>query len=199
MVRDHRPWAQFIARRLPAVDKPVVVELAAGPGFLLLELGAIVQGAELIAVDDAPAMLEIQAEEAKRAGRAMRSVQGRAQDTGLSEASADVVLCKNLLNCMEGKDAHEAVLREMHRLLRPGGLAVLLDFDDAGPSLAALALKTFVRFQSGAEFARDFGEAWNRRLHAQDILRLVQRTGFEDTWYHRRLITFMIEGRRAAS
>jgi ubiquinone/menaquinone biosynthesis C-methylase UbiE len=199
VARDHRPWAQRLAGHLPARASPVVVELAAGPGFLLLELGALVPGAELIAVDDAAAMLAIQREEAQRAGRSLRRVLGHAQQTGLPDGCADAVVCKNLLNCLEDRTQHPAVLQEMHRLLRPGGLAAVIDFDDDGPSLVASALTAYVRSKAGRRFAVDFADAWKRRLHAPDMLRLVQQAGFVDCAYQRRLITFLIDGRRAGA
>ena len=194
--RDHRPWAQLVAKRMPqGCSAPVIVELAAGPGFLLLELGALVPGASLIAVDDAAAMIGIQAEEARSAGRELRSVCAPAQATGLPGASADVVLCKNLLNCIEAQAVRQAVVHEACRLLRPGGLAAFIDFDDAGPSVIASALTAYIRFRAGRQFAQDFADAWKRRLDARALLRTVQRAGLQDTWYHRRMVTFLIEGR----
>jgi SAM-dependent methyltransferase len=60
---------------------------------------------------------------------------GRAEDTGLPDATADAVLAAQAFHWF----AADAALREFHRLLRPGGWVVLLwnERDAADPCTAA--------------------------------------------------------------
>jgi SAM-dependent methyltransferase len=89
-----------------------VLDLACGPGlyaYLLEDAGA-----DVIAVDRDPATV------AQAASRASEAVVADARRTPFEDASFDGVLCSNLL---EHTPEPEAVIREIERVLRPGGWA----------------------------------------------------------------------------
>ena len=48
---DHRPWAKRIVRELVPRAGATVVDIATGPGFLLIELGKLVPGLDLVGTD----------------------------------------------------------------------------------------------------------------------------------------------------
>lgn len=94
-----------------------------------------------------------------------------AASTGLPAESADVVVAVNLLHIVP--DAR-AVVTEMHRLLRPGGLAVLVDA--TGEGLSPLkALTSIVRFLRRWGPMRVKGQ---QDLTLATLEALVQQAGF---------------------
>jgi SAM-dependent methyltransferase len=93
-----------------------VLDLACGDGALLALLAARVRpGLSLAGADFSAA--ELRAARA-RVGSQETLVQARAQELPLTDASVDIVLCHMALMLM---DDAAAVLREIHRVLRPGG------------------------------------------------------------------------------
>jgi ubiquinone/menaquinone biosynthesis C-methylase UbiE len=57
---DHRPWAKRIAEHLgETAAGGKLMDVATGPGFLLLELAPLLSGMQLYAQDEAAPMLEI--------------------------------------------------------------------------------------------------------------------------------------------
>ena len=125
-----------LARAVTAGD---AIELGCGTGLFTSAYAPICR--HVIATDISPRMVE-------RAARnltglpnlSMRTADATA--TGLPAESADVVVAVNLLHIVP--DA-AAVMTEIHRLLRPGGLAVLVDA--TGQALSPLkSLTSMVRF-----------------------------------------------------
>ena len=109
----------LVAETVPFGD---VVELGCGTGWFTRAYAPACRG--VIAVDSSPAMLG-------RAARALASlphVSTRAADateTGLPAASADAVVVANVLDVVPDPGA---VVREACRLLRPGGVLVVVNF-----------------------------------------------------------------------
>jgi SAM-dependent methyltransferase len=105
-----------------------VLELAAGPGetgFLAAEL--IRPGGSLVCTDATDEMLEIARSRAKELGiEHVEFKQIEIEWIDLETASVDVVLCKwGLMFAIDP----EAALREMRRVLRPGGRVALAVWD----------------------------------------------------------------------
>lgn len=93
-----------------------VVDLGAGTGKLAGLLAA--RGLEVTAVDPSPSMLA----ELQRLHPGVRTVIGRAESTGLPDASADLVVAAQAWHWFDAR----AATREVARLLAPGGRAALL-------------------------------------------------------------------------
>jgi SAM-dependent methyltransferase len=62
---------------------------------------------------------------AQRRGLKLSILAAEAQSLPLADASFDIVVANNSLYYITDRDAHRAALREIHRVLRPGGWAVL--------------------------------------------------------------------------
>lgn len=161
---DHRGVAARIARRLAGLGAGAkLIDLASGPGFLSFELARVLAQPELTLVDSAEPMLQLAMAEAEQQGLRISTLLSAAESVALPEAIADVVVCKNLMNCIE--PAHRLkIVGEMARLLKPGGRAFTIDFDVQGSRVAAAAIGLLTRFLAGAEFSRDFRKAFARRL-----------------------------------
>lgn len=161
---DHRGVAGRIARHLVGLSAGAkVVELASGPGFLSFELARLISQPELTLIDAARPMLQIAKAEAEQRGLPVRTVLCAAERVELVDATADVVVCKHLMNCIESAQRLK-VVEEMTRLLKPEGRAFVVDFDARGSRVAAAAIGLLTRMLAGAEFSSDFRKAFARRL-----------------------------------
>ena len=103
-----------------------VVDVGCGPGFyaaeLLTEVGA---GGSLVGVDASAAMLTAAARRCKGLGNASFQ-EGRATALPLEAGSFDRALCVQVLEHVADVPA---ALAELHRVLRPGGRALVWDVD----------------------------------------------------------------------
>jgi SAM-dependent methyltransferase len=93
-----------------------------GPGLWV----AVATGARLTGVDIAPTALEAARTRAAAAGVDAAFVEGRFEDLPLADADADVVMSIDALLFTPDK---AAAVRELHRVLRPGGTLVLTSWD----------------------------------------------------------------------
>lgn len=121
-------FAEIAARlRLPAV--PQVVDLGAGTGIATLAMAR--RGWQVTAVEPGGPMLDVLRAKAAAEGLTVATVQAHAESTGLPDASADVATAAQAFHWFD----HVAAVREMGRLLRPGGgIALFWNIRDAAAS-----------------------------------------------------------------
>jgi ubiquinone/menaquinone biosynthesis C-methylase UbiE len=115
-----RELAAKIAAIVPAGGK--VLEVAPGPGFLSIELAK--RGLEVRGVDISRTFVEIAQKNAAQDGVKVDFGLGNASLLPVESESVDFVVCRAAF-----KNFTEPVkaLREMLRVLRPGGTALLID------------------------------------------------------------------------
>jgi ubiquinone/menaquinone biosynthesis C-methylase UbiE len=100
----------------------VAADIGAGSGFVTEAL--LDAGLKVIAVDQSPAMLDVM--QHKFAGRALICRLGDAAALPLDDASVDYVFANMFLHHVENP---LAAIREMVRLIKPGGKLVITDLD----------------------------------------------------------------------
>lgn len=123
---------------MPPLAEQVVLDLACGTGrygLLAQERGA----AGVIGIDNSPAMLA--------ANPLARRVQATSEAIPLTSASVDVVLCGLALGHLPSLDAS---LREIGRILKPGGAALV---SDVHPFIALSGQQRTFRAQDGKAYA----------------------------------------------
>jgi ubiquinone/menaquinone biosynthesis C-methylase UbiE len=100
-----------------------VLELAPGPGYLAIEIARLARF-QVTGLDISRTMVEIARENATAAGVSVDFRHGDATEMSFADGSFDLVVCqaafKNLRRPV-------SALNEMHRVLRPGGRAVIQD------------------------------------------------------------------------
>jgi ubiquinone/menaquinone biosynthesis C-methylase UbiE len=122
--RKDRPEIEALAQRIGALVPPAgaILEVAPGPGFLSIELAK--RGFRVRAVDISETFVQIVRRNAKIEGVDVRVERGNAAALPLEDASTDFTVCRAAF-----KNFAEPVkaLAEMRRVLRPGGIALLID------------------------------------------------------------------------
>ena len=101
-----------------------LLELGAGPGFLAVEIGARNRNLQITAMNEAPGMVQAAEARAHHAGVGLqvKVSRGHATDIPYSDNSFDYVIS---LGGLQHWSAPELALAEIHRVLRPGGKALL--------------------------------------------------------------------------
>lgn len=116
-------WRRFLVSRVPPWSN--VLDVATGTGAVarrLLDRGCTVTG-----LDQSPEMLRVAR---ARLGERARFVEGHAERLPFDDASFDAVTFTYLLRYVEDPGA---VLRELARVVRPGGTLAMLEFFVPGP------------------------------------------------------------------
>ena len=111
-------WRRFLVSRVAPLS--TVLDVATGTGAVarrLLDRGCTVTG-----LDQSPGMLDVARE---RLGARAVFVEGRAESLPFEDASFDALTFTYLLRYVEEPGA---VLRELTRVVRPGGTVAMLEF-----------------------------------------------------------------------
>jgi ubiquinone/menaquinone biosynthesis C-methylase UbiE len=104
-------------------DGAAVLELAPGPGYLAIEVAKL-HRFQVTGLDISRTMVEIARENATAAGVAVDFERGDATAMPFADGSFDLIVCQAAFKNFRRP---VSALDEMHRVLRPGGLAVIQD------------------------------------------------------------------------
>jgi ubiquinone/menaquinone biosynthesis C-methylase UbiE len=120
-MRDFQDLAQRIARELPPAAS--VLEVAPGPGYFCIELAKLGPW-HITGVDLSHDMVKIAREKAAQAGVHAEFQQGNSSSLPFPAGSFDFLVCRAAF-----KNFAQPVraLQEMHRVLKPGGSALIID------------------------------------------------------------------------
>jgi ubiquinone/menaquinone biosynthesis C-methylase UbiE len=121
MMKDYVELARRVSNEILAGSR--VLEVAPGPGYFSIELAKLGSYA-ITGMDLSETMVELARQKAAEAGVNVSFLQGSASKMPLQSGSFDFLLCRAAFkNFAEPVQA----LREMCRVLRPGGRALIID------------------------------------------------------------------------
>lgn len=145
-VRRARRLVTMLRPQLHLPPSPRILELGAGAGALSVRLHAEYPGSAITVTDFDPAQLESSRESFRRqlgstpAGVEFRQVDARTLP--FPDASFDAVFAIMMLHHVEARHSdyqeRPAALREIRRVLAPGGKLVFMDFSRTKEMLATL-------------------------------------------------------------
>ena len=117
---DYAATAKLVADHTAAGSR--VLEVAPGPGYLALELARL--GFAVVALDVSKTFVELAQARAKEAGVSIEFRQGQVACMPFGNETFDFIVCTAAF-----KNFSEpiAALKEMQRVLRPGGTALVVD------------------------------------------------------------------------
>lgn len=117
----YREQASQLTAGLP--DGAAVLEVAPGPGYLAIEVAKLDRFA-VTGLDISRTMVQIARQNATAVGVAVDFEQGDATAMPFADGSFDLIVCQAAFKNFRRP---VSALDEMHRVLRPGGLAVVQD------------------------------------------------------------------------
>jgi ubiquinone/menaquinone biosynthesis C-methylase UbiE len=120
-MEEFRSLAARLSRKLPSDSR--ILEVAPGPGYLAIELAKRGRYA-LTGLDVSRTFVEIAERNAAEASVAVDFRQGNAAAMPLSDDTFDFIVCRAAFkNFSQPVEA----MNEMHRVLKPGGSALIID------------------------------------------------------------------------
>jgi demethylmenaquinone methyltransferase / 2-methoxy-6-polyprenyl-1,4-benzoquinol methylase len=119
-------WRSFLVSRIPP-DARRVLDVATGTAAVAIELARAGPARTVVGVDQSPEMLAAGRERIERADLSERIElrEARAEDLPFAEAEFDALTFTYLLRYV---DDVPATLRELERVVRPGGTVAMLEF-----------------------------------------------------------------------
>ncbi len=122
-----------------------------------------------VGLDLSPYMLTV-AKTMDEQGEIAQWIHAKAEETGLSDNSFDVVTLQFLVHELPRQATFE-VLREMLRVLRPGGCLAIVDNNPKSPVIQSLPPALFVLMKST--------EPWSDDYYTFDVEEAIKEIGFE--------------------
>ena len=152
MMKEYVDLARRISKEIP--QGSAVLEVAPGPGYFCIELAKLGSYA-ITGMDLSRTFVKMAAEKAEQAGVRVEFKEGSASNMPFPKNSFDFLLCRAAF-----KNFADPVgaLREMCRVLRPGGRAVLIDLsrdarpDDVSRAVDKMGLTTVNRLLTKMAF-----------------------------------------------
>lgn len=126
--------------------------------------------ARVVAIDLSAPVLKLAHRQAEKLGKRIAFKQRIAEDTGFPDASFDLVTATMVIH-EQPMPVMRRTLAEMHRLLRPGGRAVILDYHRTGDAL---------RDQLMLGHARRNNEPFMGHILRVDTAQVMREAGFAD-------------------
>ena len=149
------------------------LDLATGIGQCATGLKQRYPDAEVWGLDPSEPLLRYAHRRAKRMNLPVRFKQARGEDSGFEDGYFDLINSYILFHEIPFS-ATEAVIPEMYRILRPGGVFNIFDFPVGDP----MPPETRYMFEMDH---RDNGEPWSIDLIESDFDGLLRDSGFEIT------------------
>lgn len=159
------PWSREVIQRAKVWRGDRALDVCCGTGIVACRIAGT--GAKVTGLDVTPAMLAQARRRAGEEGVGVNFVEGSAERLPFPAAAFDLVTCQQGLQFVPDR---QAAVREMRRVLAPGGRAVIAAWTDLAsqPAYAILDAHASAHLGPGA-FALPFslgGEAELRRLLA---------------------------------
>ena len=183
-------WRKLVVKQVAELLRrpgAAALDLCCGTAELSLELGAL---AQTFGVDFCHPMLELGLKKVRRRKLPIELIEGDALNVPFADSMFDVVTVAFGLRNVDGTAAG---LREIHRLLKPGGRGVVLEFSRPRlPIFRSLFQFYFTRVLprignavSGSSFAYQYLPDSVRSFPDQkELAALMQAVGFSDVRYY---------------
>jgi demethylmenaquinone methyltransferase/2-methoxy-6-polyprenyl-1,4-benzoquinol methylase len=114
-------WRRFLVSRVDVPPRGTILDVATGTGAVAAEL-LRTYDCRVVGIDQSPGMLE---EARRRLGGAVELHEGRAEHLPFGDAAFDALTFTYLLRYV---DDPGATMRELARVVRPGGTIAMLEF-----------------------------------------------------------------------
>jgi demethylmenaquinone methyltransferase/2-methoxy-6-polyprenyl-1,4-benzoquinol methylase len=190
---DRRWRARTVRRLRPILERPGarVMDACCGTGDLLLALRSVAGAANVLGSDFCRPMLDAARRKIERRGFAAALIEADALALPLADGCLDLVTTafgfRNLANYKDG-------LREMRRVLKPGGVAAILEFSQPRTAVFAALYRLYSRRVLplvGGALSGDPGayaylpESVSRFPDADELAAMMREAGFDEARFER--------------
>ena len=136
-------WRRFLVSRIDAAAGDRILDVATGTGAVAIELARRTK-AQIVGIDQSPEMLAVARDRVARAGLSSRIelLEGQAEALPFEDGSFSALSFTYLLRYVVDP---AATMRELARVVRPGGVVASLEFAVPTRPLPRLAWELYVR------------------------------------------------------
>jgi len=122
-----RGWRKKAIALIRAQSQPRILDIASGTGDLAIEMAQQIKGARVTGLDLAPEMLRIGRQKAqkKQLSSSITFVEGDAENLPFQDNTFEVI---TVAFGVRNFEQPEKGLKEMNRVLKPGGQLIILEF-----------------------------------------------------------------------
>lgn len=173
-----QPWVDDLVGRVSPQPGERVLDVACGTGVVARTAAPLVSAAgTVVGLDVNPDMLAVARRVTTPDGPPITWVRASAAETGLPDGAFDVALCQQGLQFFPER---LAALRELHRVLAPGGrIALSVWCDSTAPGYPPF-IPAFERHLTDPSAAVGFVRAIFALHHDRELERLLTTAGFRD-------------------
>jgi ubiquinone/menaquinone biosynthesis C-methylase UbiE len=191
---DYLPWAKRISSIIyDKFTSPVIADVGCGPGLLSLELARLLPDSRFILTDSAGEMVAMVQEETTGQNGRFEIIQSPAEALKLGDARVDVAICKHLLVHV---DDPGRVLSEIARVLKPGGIALVIDFDPESSRLLAGLLRLVIRLRMGSYRSEKFWNAYQNGYPSSRLQNGLSQTGLVPQAAKRQGVNYLVQAEK---
>lgn len=165
-----RSAARYIQRNMPDFKPRRILDMGCAAGQSTMPYKELFPEAEVIGIDVAAPQVMYSHLRAAGMGVDVTFEQKDAANTGYPDASFDLVVSHIMLHETSGK-ALPAILRECHRLLKPGGYMIHADLPPFGK------MSNFMKFILDNETYYNNEPFWGA-MRELDLVKMTQEAGF---------------------
>ena len=173
-------------REAGGADRLRLLDVACGTGRTLHQLAAAHPAMRLWGIDLSPAYVRLARRRLAHVGEVALAVEN-AERLPFADAAFDAATSVYLFHELP-RNARRNVVRELHRVVRPGGLVVI---EDSAQLAESAEIETALR-----QFPRDFHEPFYADYLEDDLAGLLAEQGFEVTAVESHLVAKVVVARR---
>jgi len=191
---DFKTLARQVAEQLPPCAD--VLEVAPGPGYFAIELAKL-GDYRITGLDISETFVEIANRNAAQAQVQVDFQRGNASGMPFKSDSFDFLLCRA---AFKNFGAPLGALREMHRVLKPGGRAPIIDLrkDTSNESVAKAVDEMKLGAVNGSFVKLTFRLMLLKRAYTKrDFEQMLSETGFSEVEIREDLISLELSLRKA--
>ncbi len=182
----HRLWKKDLIKNIP-MESERVLDVCCGTGDIAIGMGNKLKNSQIKALDFSDGMLQV-ARKRMVAGclKNIEFIQGSALSLPFKDNSFDTV---TISFGIRNTSDYRRVLREINRVLTPGGIFFCMEASYPDPSLLRKVLKTYCKFVvpvMGKFLVRSYGEyRWldesvEAFISKEELTALIEEAGFAD-------------------
>lgn len=156
---------------------PLILDLGAGPGLLSAKLLYQIPEAMVVGIDPLPQMLRLAKQNVPQAyAHSFDALQGVSEKIPFKDNSVDCIVSRFSLPYWPQPTES---FKEMHRVLKPGGIVVLEELNKEFPGWKLLLLKLPMRVRGASrEVVKYHIDAYPHAHTMAEVLRLFTDAGF---------------------
>jgi ubiquinone/menaquinone biosynthesis C-methylase UbiE len=170
-------WNRFRTKVSPTVEsflkeqKGNVLDVGCGSGRNFIKI----KGIKWFGVDFSQEMLKLAEDRSKQLKIKTVLTKASSQKLPFEDNSFDAVLCYALLHCINSCEGREKTLKEISRVLKPGGKALISSWGDKSPRLKNKGKECFVPWTIRGE---DKVKRYTYVFNLKELEDLVKKVGF---------------------